>query len=89
MRPMILAVGILLMGIPAYFGLWPLALVAAVLTALAFVHPFEFYRSIPFLLALLGCLSFIPRSRSHRHRLNRHILGSELSLTANLRSRQR
>ena len=58
MRLIILAVGILLMGIPAYYGLWPLALVAALLTALALVRLFQFYRSIPFLLALLGFLSF-------------------------------
>jgi len=58
MRLIVLTVGILLMGAPAYFGLWPLALVAAALTALALIRLFDLYRSIPFLLTLLGFLSF-------------------------------
>lgn len=58
MRLIVLAIGILLMGAPAYFGLWPLALVATALTTLALIRLFDLYRSIPFLLILLGCLSF-------------------------------
>jgi regulator of protease activity HflC (stomatin/prohibitin superfamily) len=58
MRLIVLTIGILLMGTPAYFGLWPFALVAAALTALALIRLFDLYRSIPFLLILLGFLSF-------------------------------
>ena len=58
MRLIVLTVGILLMGTPAFFGLWPFALIAAALTAFVLVRLFDFYRSIPFLLILLGFLSF-------------------------------
>jgi len=58
MRLVVLIVGVLLMGGTAFFGLWPLVLIAAILTALVLIRFYEFYRSIPFLLTLLGFLSF-------------------------------
>jgi|GEM_PF-3000273 len=58
MRLAVLVVGVLLMAGAALFGLWPLVLIAAILTALVLIRFYEFYRSIPFLLALLGFLSF-------------------------------